>query len=955
MNFAIGSLVHARGREWVVLPSDDEEALLLRPLGGSEDETVGILPAFEEVTPATFALPDATDLGDADTCSLLRDAIRLGFRATSGPFRSFGHIAVEPRPYQLVPLLMAMKQSPVRLLIADDVGIGKTIEAALIARELLDRGEIRRLAVLCPPHLTEQWQIELAEKFHIEAQVVLPSTVRKLERGLGIGDSLFQKYPFTIVSLDYIKSDRRRTEFLRSCPEMVIVDEAHTCASALGGKGTMQRYGLVRDLAAQASRHMLLVSATPHSGKDDVFRALLSFLHPSLAHLPEDLSGKAHESQRKTLAEYFIQRRRGDIRAYMDVDTPFPERELQEITWKLSPELQSLLERILSLAQENLARGQQGTKFQQRISWWSTLALLRAIASSPAAAANTLRNRAIGVDNQDDVEFIENAGRQSLFDLADSEEVESLDLMPGADTTDVHADDEEKRRYKARLQKLARDAEAICGKTDTKLHGLTAIAKKLMSTGYAPIIFCRFIPTANYVGEYLRTKIRDVEVMVVTGMLPPAEREFRIQEMGKKEKRILVCTDCLSEGINLQEYFDAVIHYDLSWNPTRHEQREGRVDRFGQARKTVRIITYYGVDNHIDAVILKVLLRKHEAIRKALGVSVPIPEDAEKIMQAIVEDVLNAPRKAPPRQVLLPGLESPPNTHMTDIAQSWDKVAKREEKRSRTLFAQQSIKVDDVARELDAANEAAGNSHSVHAFVTESLRRFGVHCTKSDTPIPLYDFSFADVAQGISRRLVLPKTLQAQFTLPVEQGVTFLSRTHAFVERLASYVLTTALDPLEKSITCRAGVMRTSAVQIRTTLLLCRFRFQLNTFIGVQEHMQEHTQLTEECAVLAFSGAPESPLWLTKEEAETVLLAQPTGNILPDQAQNFILKVTEGMQSLYPHVQSVMNERGLALLDAHRRVRTAAKVRGLRYDVIPQGMPDILGIYVYLPDRAAQV
>ncbi len=137
---------------------------------------------------------------------------------------------VEPRPYQLVPLLMGLKLDPVRLLIADDVGIGKTIEAALVARELLDRGEIRRIAVLCPPHLAEQWQGELAEKFHIQAELVLPSTVTRLERNTAAGQSLFDVYPFVIVSTDYIKSSRRRDDFVRGCPEFVIVDEAHTCA-----------------------------------------------------------------------------------------------------------------------------------------------------------------------------------------------------------------------------------------------------------------------------------------------------------------------------------------------------------------------------------------------------------------------------------------------------------------------------------------------------------------------------------------------------------------------------------------------------------------------------------------------------------------------------------------------------------------------------------------------------
>ena len=124
--------------------------------------------------------------------------MRLGFRSSAGPFRSFGRIAVEPRPYQLVPLLMALKLDPVRLLIADDVGIGKTIEAGLIARELLDRGEVERLAVLCPPHLAEQWQAELRDKFHIDAELVLPShRCAAWSATCGLGESLFERYPFT--------------------------------------------------------------------------------------------------------------------------------------------------------------------------------------------------------------------------------------------------------------------------------------------------------------------------------------------------------------------------------------------------------------------------------------------------------------------------------------------------------------------------------------------------------------------------------------------------------------------------------------------------------------------------------------------------------------------------------------------------------------------------------------
>ena len=156
--FQTGTLVKARDREWVVLPENRSDLLKLRPLGGSDDDATLIYLPLEPTPPtqATFDLPDPSKPGSQSSAVLLRDALRLKLRAGAGPFRSFGNLAVEPRAYQLVPLLMALKQDTIRLLIADDVGIGKTIEAGLIARELLDRGEIEQLTVICPPHLCEQ-------------------------------------------------------------------------------------------------------------------------------------------------------------------------------------------------------------------------------------------------------------------------------------------------------------------------------------------------------------------------------------------------------------------------------------------------------------------------------------------------------------------------------------------------------------------------------------------------------------------------------------------------------------------------------------------------------------------------------------------------------------------------------------------------------------------------------
>ena len=225
-----GSLVRARGREWIVLSGSETEVLRVRPVSGSEEDQTCIHLALEAVpvVDASFPKPESSQKAGHDAALLLRDALVLSLRRGAGPFRSFGQIAIEPRAYQLVPLLMALKLETVRLLIADDVGIGKTIEAALIVRELLDRGDIKRFTVLCPPHLVDQWVGELEGRFHLRPIAVTAASAARLERNLPPSDSIFTTYPHTVVSLDYIKSDRRRAEFLRACPELVIVDEAHT-------------------------------------------------------------------------------------------------------------------------------------------------------------------------------------------------------------------------------------------------------------------------------------------------------------------------------------------------------------------------------------------------------------------------------------------------------------------------------------------------------------------------------------------------------------------------------------------------------------------------------------------------------------------------------------------------------------------------------------------------------
>jgi superfamily II DNA or RNA helicase len=948
MTFAVGSLVRARGREWVVLPESGDELLMLRPLGGTDEEVAGIYLPIEHVQPASFGLPDPELLGDFQSARLLREAARLGFRSSAGPFRSFARIAVEPRPYQLVPLLMALRLEPVRLLIADDVGIGKTIEAGLIARELLDRGEASRLAVLCPPHLAEQWQAELRDKFHIYAELVLPTTARRLERVCRVGESLFDHYPHVIVSMDFIKSDKHRDEFVRTCPELVIVDEAHTCAAGIdGSKGRHQRHQLLKQLAADENRHLVLVTATPHSGKEDAFRSLLRLLDEKFAAMPEDLDGARRRSWRQELAQHLVQRRRADIRHYLNTDTVFPDRQETEATYILAPEYKRLFERALAYARETV-RDADGQHHRQRVRWWSALALLRSLASSPVAAAATLRARAAvaDTDSLDDADAI---GRRTVLDLDGEESLEGLDAAPGSDT-DPEGPTGDEAMSRRRLREMAREADALKGDKDQKLVKAVDMIVELLKAGFNPIVFCRYIPTALYVAEELRARLTnrkrevgsDVEVAAVTGLLPPSEREGRVLQMAKAPKHVLVATDCLSEGINVQEHFDAVLHYDLSWNPTRHEQRDGRVDRYGQPRREVRVVTYYGRDNQIDGIVLEVLLRKHKAIRTSLGVSVPVPGNSNDVVEAVFEGLLLRETAAPVHAEQMALFEDLTVKHTRDrLFREWESASERE-KRSRTLFAQESIKAEDVAQELEAVRLSVGASADVASFVRDAVRAHRGVVT-GDGPLQL-DLSESPRALREAMALDRP-TFVARFERPVEEGQVYLTRTHPAVEGLASYVLDTALDGEVSSAARRAGVIRTRGVERRTTLLVVRCRYHIHTRRGGQDD----TLLAEDLLLVGFEGAPQNASWIQPERASALLALTPSGNVAPEQAKNFLRTVIDGYGALEPHVIGTVETRGHELLEAHTRVRKAAKLTGITHRVEPQLPADLLGVFVYLP------
>jgi hypothetical protein len=253
---------------------------------------------------------------------------------------------------------------------------------------------------------------------------------------------------------------------------------------------------------------------------------------------------------------------------------------------------------------------------------------------------------------------------------------------------------------------------------------------------------------------------------------------------------------------------------------------------------------------------------------------------------------------------------------------------------------------------LQAAQEAVGSGVDVESFTRNALQMLGASVQKkenlqadlTEAPPGLKDLLNQSLGAGFK-----PK-FSARFELPAKDGEYYLTRTHPLIESLSSFVLESALDPLNgkdvKNPARRCGVIRTKAVDKRTTVLLVRFRYHI---IKGKRDDVSRPLLAEECGVLAFTGSPENAVWLSREEAEKLLQASPDQNVNPDQARDFVQKVIDGFDNLRPHLDETAKQLGDQLLDAHKRVRLASRQMRVQTYVEPNLPPDVLGIYIYLP------
>ena len=451
-------------------------------------------------------------------------------------------------------------------------------------------------------------------------------------------------------------------------------------------------------------------------------------------------------------------------------------------------------------------------------------------------------------------------------------------------------------------------------------------------------------------------KYKDVVVEVITSRLTDEDRKMKIDELSKTPRHVLVCTDCLSEGVNLQTGFNCIIHYDLPWNPNRMEQRNGRIDRFGQTEKEVAIFTLFDEEtNPVDKIIMKVLYRKQNQIRKSLGIYIPISDNDSSLMESIMEEIIVLDtKKQLIHQPTLFDMDA-----FKETTEEHDKRIQRAveiEKKSHTYFAH-NTKAMDPTRLIESLNEAKkviGDIYDTRDFVIGELRHASVNVKTDNAPL-CYSFQFIELEDNLKPYFLRASdkkgTVRISFASPTPKNYMYIGRNHTFVEDLSRGVVNDTINGGELGA-CRAMVIQTDKVQMVTTVLLMRVR----SVISETEH-SDHQLVGEEMIFLGYKGKVENHDYLPEEECRNLFLeSQATGDVDLIAQRNTFKRRLEWVNdetTLRQHTDDIATERANNLVRSFAQYRTY--LSEAEYQVVSPVLPmDVIAAFVYIPQVPQQ-
>ncbi|NLM32448.1 MAG: DEAD/DEAH box helicase family protein, partial [Acholeplasmataceae bacterium] len=535
------------------------------------------------------SLPWSFD-ADPNLLRLVSEAYRIKLAHIFDPYLAVHTSAIEPLPHQISAVYQEMlPRLPLRYILADDPGAGKTIMTGLFLKELLVRGDLKRCMIVTPGNLVEQWQDELYRKFNLRFEILTNDRIESAVSG-----NVFTEVNLCIVRLDKLSRNEDIKGKLRVTDwDLIVVDEAHKMSATVWGgeiKYT-KRFQLGR-LLSSITRHFLLLTATPHNGKEEDFQLFMSLIDQ------DRFEGVARSGHRAVDVSDVMRRLVKEDLLKFDGTPLFPERRAYTVNYDLSPLEARLYTAVTEYVQEEFNRADQLNSDRKTTVGFALTILQRRLASSPEAIYQSLKRRRERLENR---LLEERLGKRATeyattyyYDDYDDDDMPSAELedieeivVDQASAAQTISELEAEIETLKRLERMANDVRqsgedrkwdelSKLLQDDDNMFGNDGMRKKL-------IIFTEHRDTLRYLTDKIRSLLGNDKAVINIhgGMLRDERRKVEELFMQEKDVRILIATDAAGEGINLQRAH-LMVNYDLPWNPNRLEQRFGRIHRIGQ-------------------------------------------------------------------------------------------------------------------------------------------------------------------------------------------------------------------------------------------------------------------------------------------------------------------------------------------------------------------------------------
>ena len=590
-------------------------------------------PRLREVSPARRFAFD----GDGYRFRLASEAFRIRLAHLFDPYVAVNASRIEPLPHQLTAVYGPMlDRQPLRFLLADDPGAGKTVMAGLLIKELLIRGSLERCLIIAPGSLVEQWQDELNDKFDLAFDILSREQVETAATG-----NPFAEKPRLIARLDMLARNDDLKAKLEAAPEwdLIVCDEAHRMSASFFGQEVRytRRYQLGA-LAGRLARHFLLMTATPHNGKEEDFQLFMGLLDA------DRFEGRCREGVHKVDPSDMMRRLTKEELFRFDGSPLFPERRAYTVSYRLSPREAGLYEAVTHYVREEMNRadriGEDGSRRRNNVGFALQI-LQRRLASSPAAIHESLVRRLARLEERLDEERLGRIGRgvvdgippsglESTLDEDDLEEAAGeeleaheeriVDRATAAQTvTELEAEIADLRGLESMARALRRSGEDAKWRELDRILDDPLVHDPGRDLRRKLVIFTEARDTLEYLARRIRDRTGEPEcVALIHGSVPRDRRRATIASFNDDPAlRFLLANDAAGEGVNLQRGAHLMVNYDLPWNPNRLEQRFGRIHRIGQT-EVCHLWNLVASETREGAVYRR-LLEKLETARETLG------------------------------------------------------------------------------------------------------------------------------------------------------------------------------------------------------------------------------------------------------------------------------------------------------------------------------------------------